>query len=61
MSDNEDHTLAVRIPKVLIKKMDARAKYLRGKLGYKVTRSDVARNLIQEGLKDGLDERDKKR
>lgn len=52
MSDKDEHMLAVKVPKALIKRMDARAKYLTGKLGVNVTRSDIARNLIAEGLKD---------
>jgi metal-responsive CopG/Arc/MetJ family transcriptional regulator len=48
--DDAQH-LGIRVPKAMLKKLDARAKYLKGKLGYNVTRSDVARRLIQEGLK----------
>lgn len=50
MSDKEQR-LAIRVSTTLVKKLDARAKYLRGKLGYSISRSDVARGLIQEGLK----------
>jgi len=49
--DEEEHTLAVRMPLAVVRQLDARAKYLKGKFGYNVTRSDVARNLIKDGLK----------
>jgi len=53
MSDKTDNLmLGVRVTKELVRKMDARAKYLTGKLGVSVTRSDVARKLIEAGLKD---------
>lgn len=42
--------LAVRVPIALVRQLDARAKYLKGKVGYNVTRSDVARSLIKAGL-----------
>ena len=48
----DEHMLALRVPVDLVKQLDARAKYLRGKFGYKVTRSDVARNMIKDGLKN---------
>ncbi len=59
--DPEEHTLAVRMPLTMVRQLDARAKYLRGKLGYSVSRSDVARNLIKDGLKrDGAKKETKK-
>jgi len=49
--EGEHHMLAVRVPIALVHQLDARAKYLKGKVGYNVTRSDVARALIKDGLK----------
>lgn len=51
--DVDEHMLALRVPVEMVRQLDARAKYLRGKSGYNVTRSDVARNLIRDGLKKG--------
>lgn len=53
MSDDDvkDRMLAVKVPGEMVRQLDARAKYLRGKLGVNVTRSDVARTLIRDGLK----------
>jgi len=48
--EGEHHMLAVRVPMALVRQLDARAKYLKGKVGYNVTRSDVARALIKAGL-----------
>lgn len=52
MSSEKKTHLTIQVPKPLVEKLNARAKYLTGKLGVSVTRSEVARNILTEGLKD---------